>query len=267
MNNGVLIQAQKPPVMPLPLATSLAVVPVPLPLPHPKTRQGLVLELDCANYQGGPTLLDTSGSGRVASLLGTDFRPTAGGAMLFDGTNNDHISIPAPSPLVGTSLFTFTCWVNTTSITGLLGGSNRAAWLFGGGTGFGTGQPEFGILSASGSSLTPNILTFGRGGGATTGACNISVAGIVFNNRWHFMSLVRDGVASQRVYVDGTAIGTGTVSNSFVDGVTAFGALPGNSSYGGRLNGLIGEICIYSRPLSDAEVWQNYMATRRRFGV
>lgn len=242
-------------------------LPVPLPLPHPKTRHGLVLELDCANYQGGLTLLETSGFGRAASLFGTDFQSAAGGTMLFDGTNNDYISIPAPSPLVGTSLFTFTCWVNTASITGLFGGTNRAAILFGGGTGTGTGQAEFIMLSANNTSFSPSTLRFGRGGGQTVGSCNVSVSGIMFNNRWHHVSLVRDGAASQRVYVDGVVIGTGTISNSFSDGTTAFGALPGNAGYSGRLNGLIGEICIYNRPLSDTEVWQNYMATRRRFGV
>jgi hypothetical protein len=267
MNRSVLIQAPTAPAMPHPLMGSPVPVPMPYPAANRKIRQGLAFEFNFTGYEGGSTVFNKISTGQNATLVGTDFLTTFGGVMRFDGTNNDYVTIPSPSPLAGTALFTFTIWVNTASITGLFGGTNRAAFLFGGGTGTGAGQSELFILSASNTSFTPDQLIFGRGGGSTVGSCAIPVRQIMRNNTWHHIAIARSAVASQSVYVDGRLAGVGNVSNSFSTGITAFGALPGNAAYGGRLNGLVGEICIYNQALSAADILQNYTATRGRFDV
>ena len=232
---------------------------------------GLVLALDAANpksYPGsGTAWTDLSGRGNTGTLTnGPTYSSANGGSIVFDGTNN-FASIPSPSPLSGTQLFTFEIWVNLTSITGNFGGSNKAAWLFAGGSGSGAGQPEFAVLSANNTSFTPNTIYFGRGAGGVTGSLSINVSSLMSNGNWYQISLVRSASNIETVYLNGSSIGTGNVSNSFSDGITNFASLENNSSYSGYLNGKISNIKIYNRALSAAEVSQNYNALRGRYGL
>jgi hypothetical protein len=232
---------------------------------------GLVLCLDAGNtksYPGsGTTWSDISGNGNTGTLTnGPTYSSANGGSLVFNGSNN-FASIPSPSPLSGTQLFTFEIWVNLTSITGNFGGSNKAAWLFAGGSGSGTGQPEFAVLSANNTSFTPNTIYFGRGAGGVTGSLSINVSSLMSNGNWYQISLVRSASNIETVYLNGSSIGTGNVSNSFSDGITNFASLENNSSYSGYLNGKISNIKIYNRALSAAEVSQNYNATRGRYGL
>jgi hypothetical protein len=87
-------------------------------------------------------------------------------------------------------------------------------------------------------------------------------------NRYHNLSLVRDGSASQKIYQNGILIGTGNVSNSFSTGTLHLAAAPaGGATYAGYLNGNISNILRYNRALSNSEILQNYNATRTRFGL
>jgi len=232
---------------------------------------GLVLALDAANpksYGGsGNTWSDLSGNGKNGTLVnGPTYNSANGGSLVFNGTNQ-YSSIFAPSPFLGTSLFTFEIWVNFTSITGNFGGTNKSASLFSGGTGTGTGQAEFSILSLNNTSFTPNTISFSRGGGATTGSLSINISSLISNGSWYQIVLVRSTLNSQTVYLNSSSIGIGTVSNSFSDGTTSFGALPGNTSFSQYLNGRISNIKIYNRALSAAEVSQNYNALKSRYGL
>jgi hypothetical protein len=222
---------------------------------------GLVLALDAANsksYPGsGTTWTDLSGNGNTGTLVnGVGYNSGNLGSLSFDGTN-DYASIPSPSPLSGTKLFTFEIWVNFTSITGDFGITNKCAWLFAGGTGSGSGQPEFAVLSANNTSFTPNIIFFGRGGGATTGSLSVNVSSLMSNGNWYQIVLVRSVSNAQTVYLNGSSIGTGNVSNSFTDGQTDFGAIHGNTTFDGYLNGRISNIKIYNRALTAQEIQQN----------
>ena len=187
-----------------------------------------------------------------------------GGSLVFNGTNQ-YSSILSPSPFFGTLPFTFEIWVNFTSISGNFGTTNKSASLFSGGTGTGTGQAELSILSANNTSFTPNTITFSRGGGGTTGSLSINVSTLISNGSWYQIVLVRSSSNSQTVYLNSSSIGTGTVSNSFSDGITSFGALPGNAAFSQYLNGKISNIKIYNRALSAAEVSQNYNALKSRY--
>ena len=237
--------------------------------PESIVTDGLVLYLDAGNtssYPGsGTTWYDLSGSGKNATLSnGPTYSSDGGGSIVFDGVN-DFASIGSPSPLSGTQLFTFEIWVNFTSISGNYGGLNKSAWLFAGGTGAGFGQPEFAVLSANNTSFTPDTLFFGRGGGGTTGSCQVSVSSLMSNGNWHQIVLVRSSTNTQEVYLNGVQIGTGNVSNSFSDGITNFGSIENNPNDSGYLNGKVAISRIYNRALTAAEILQNYNATKGRY--
>jgi hypothetical protein len=237
----------------------------------PVVDSSLVLWLDAgqpASYPGsGTTWTDLSNSGRTTTLSnGPAYISQAGGQIVLDGTD-DYANFSSLSPMAGTNLFTYEIWVNFTTISGAFGGTNKAAFLFCGGTGSGTGQPEFYILSANNSSTTPSTLNFGRGAGGTTGSLSIDVSALIANGNWYQIVLVRTDSASQIVYLNGVQIGTGTVSNSFLDGQTDIGGLHGNVGYPGWLNGKISNVKIYNRVLSADEVTTNFNANRRRYGI
>jgi hypothetical protein len=233
---------------------------------------GLVLCLDAANrksYPGsGNTWTDLSGNGNTGTLSATSigYNSANGGILTFDGTD-DYAKISSPSPLSSTKIFTFEIWVNFTSIIGNFGPSNKAAFLFAGGTGSGSGQPEFGVWSANASSFTPNTLYFGRGGGGTSGSLSINVSSLMSNGNWYQIVLVRSTSNAQIVYLNGSSIGTGNVSDDFQDGQTDFGAIHANGDYSGFLNGKISTIKIYNRALSATEIAQNYNALKGRYGL
>lgn len=232
------------------------------------SRNGLILNLDAANSKSYPgsanTWYDTSGNGKTVTL--TNGPTYSSGAFTFDGTN-DYASLPSPSPFAGTASFTAEIWVNTTSITGSFGGTQKVAWLVAGGTNSGGGQAEIGIKSANNTTFTPSTIDFGRGGGGTTGSLSVNVSSLMQNGSWYQIVLTRTGSASEVLYLNGAQIGTGTVSNSFTDGVTLFGSLENNVNYSGYLNGAISNIKIYNRALSADEVLQNFNALRGRYGL
>lgn len=232
---------------------------------------GLSLCIDAGNprsYPGsGTTWTDLSGNSKNATLTnGPTYSSGNGGAIVFDGVN-DYASIPSPSPLSGTQLFTYEIWVNFTTITGNYGGLNKCAWLFAGGTSSGFGQPEFAVLSANNTSFTPNTLWFGRGGGGATGSLSVNVSALMSNGNWYQIVLVRSASNAETVYLNGSSIGTGNVSDTFNDGVTLFASLENNPNYSGYLTGNISNIKIYNRALSAAEILQNFNALRGRYGI
>jgi hypothetical protein len=227
---------------------------------------GLVLNLDAgklASYSGsGTTWTDLSGLGNNGTLVnGPTYSSGSGGSIVFDGVN-DYASHPSPSPLSGTQLFTFETWVNFTSISGDFGGTNKAAALFEGNV----GQPEFFVYSVNNSSFTPYAIVYGRAGGLTTGSLNANVSSLMSNGNWYQIVLVRSASNVEILYLNGSSIATGNVSNSFNDGQTLFGGgiISGYTAY---LNGKVANIKIYNRALSATEIAQNFNALRYRYGI
>ena len=237
----------------------------------PVVDSSLQLWLDAGqttSYSGsGSTWTDLSSSGRNTTLNSSPvFSTQKGGQFILDGSTQ-YLSFPTSSPMAGTNLFTYEIWVNFNQIIGNFGGIKKAAFLMAGGTGTGPQQPELTILSLNNTSYTPDTLTFGQGSGGTTGSLSINVSGLISNNNWYQIVLTRTGSASQIVYLNGTQIGTGSVSNSFLDGQTDIGGLHGNATYSGFLSGSISNIKIYNRALSSDEISTNFNALRGRYGI
>ena len=232
---------------------------------------GLVTCIDAANvrsYPGsGATWTNLAGSINTTLVGSPAYSSGNMGALTFDGTTN-YAYFASPSPMAGSSLFTIEMWINITTLSGAQGGvSYKGVMLIAGGTGTGTGQPELIIRSASLGSSTPATLIFGAGNAAGSGGLNVDVSSLMTNGNWYQIVLTRPTTSSQVAYLNGVQIGTGNHNHSYADGQTDIGALHGNASWSGYLNGKMSNVKLYNRALSAAEVSQNFNALRGRFSI
>lgn len=233
---------------------------------------GLVLCLDAANvksYTGtGTTWSDLSGNSRNVSLVnGPTFVTASRGAINLDGTNDHMLGTVAGSLPSGTTSFTLSIWIYfNTNISGNFSfpAGQYGAVIFSGNS---NGTMEFIIQPIpSGSIGPPGRIALARYGGGTTGTCEALNVNMPIQT-WHNLVLVRDGIASQKIYLNGQLIGTGNVSNSFTAGNLYIGGAPADSFFTGYVNGRIANVQNYNRALSADEVLQNYNALSARYGV
>ena len=228
---------------------------------------GLVLALDAADrnsYPGsGTTWTDLSGNNNTGTLTnGPTYSSANGGSIVFDGTNDYLTAGSAPS---GTDLFTLSIWVYfNTNISGNFGGTtNYGCVLFSGNS---SGTMELFILTNGLVAGPPYQITLSAYGTAPTGSCTISNINMPIQ-RYHNIVAVRDGSASQKLYLNGDLLTTGNLSNSFNTATLHVAGAPSQPTYSGHLNGRIGNVLRYNRALSAAEVSQNFNALRGRFGI
>ncbi len=77
---------------------------------------------------------------------------------------------------------------------------------------------------------------------------------VIADNNWHHVAAETDGSSNTSVYVDGVRVANGThtwntgVSNAYI----------GKSSAGEYFSGLVDDVLIYNRALSQAEITQLY---------
>jgi hypothetical protein len=213
---------------------------------------GLVLYLDAANrqsYVSGSTLWrDISGNNNSGSLVnGPTFSIADGGSINLDGTN-DQINIntiPTSSFSLISSSFTVNMWVNVANANAGLISSNQSATTGG----------QYHLIRRSGV-LSINYY-FGNTVSSTVAFPNASWVNVThtYDFPTQISSLYQQGI---RVGVGGMGIPLIT-SSSLVLGWYGFG--------GAFLSGSIAITQIYNRVLSQAEVTQNYNATKTRFGL
>ena len=207
---------------------------------------GLVLYLDAANTKsyvsGSTTWNDVSRGGNNGTLVnGPTFSGSSGGSIVFDGVDDYVIGSLNLLPK-----FSFSVLVNkyTTPVTneGFLnttGNLNR--FIYGGGLSF---YWRIRLLDGTYTSLSTE-------------------SNYVKLNTWYNISVTYDG-SVVNFYKNGQL--THTFSDiSVYDGfgnVLYIGANLTNSTY---FNGAVATTQIYNRVLSDAEILQNYNATKTRF--
>ena len=226
---------------------------------------GLVLCLDAANRKsfvsGSSVWTDISRNGNNGTLTnGPTFNSANGGSIVFDGTNDYVTAGSTPS---GTSLFTFSCWI---FFNGDITGNwfdRKAAVLMSGNAG---GTTEFVIMTSGSNAGPPFLIAFSRHSGGTAGSCSFSPLNMPVN-RYHNITLVRDGSASQKLYQNGELLVSGNVSTNFDAGTLHIAGAPAGGGYTGYLNGSITNVMRYNRALSAIEVLQNYNVTKKRFGL
>jgi hypothetical protein len=195
------------------------------------------------NEASGSGVTDSSGLGNNGTLSGAT-RTTAGKfgrALSFDGTN-DRVNIADSSSLDLTNGMTLEAWVRPSS----LGGWDTV------------------ILKEQPGSLI-YALYANTGPGPASGEIDTTggyfpqyATGALALNTWSHLAATYDGT-TLRLYINGIEVGSQPVSGSLH---TSSGSLRigGNAVWGEYFAGLIDEIRIYNRALSQTEIQQDMNA-------
>ena len=211
-------------------------------------QQGLVLNLDAGNpysYAGaGTTWFDVSGNGYNGTLTnGPIYSSTNNGIINFDGT--DDYSISTVTNITASS--TIAIWIKSSSYNNKIPISINE-------DSYGSG-PNLYFISSQ--------ICWNTGDSASNPFSNSSYP----DSNWHYIVVTNDSSTNAKLYIDGALIGTAsyrstlsTTSNNFW-----IGRFHGDNNY--TINASIGQVQLYNRVLSAAEVLQNYNATKSRFGL
>ena len=221
---------------------------------------GLVLALDAGNpksYPGSGTIWrDKSGNGNDGTLTnGPTFSSDNGGALVFDGAN-DEIVIPHDSSIdFTTNSFSLHAWVRTDQVGStrfIMGKGDSIA--INGGVGYSMYLGNlgtdwlFGVWDGTGnnSAGSDNYVEVGK----WVNLCGVYSAE---ENR-HQMYANGELISTQTRTVDSIS----TTNNLFI----------GAGQQGlGQWDGHIAYSSIYNRALSTSEIQQNYNALKGRFGL
>lgn len=210
----------------------------------PIVTNGLVVYLDVSNtlsyISGSNTITNLTNPSYTGSLINNPtFSRDAGGSLVFNGSSTV-ISGSVP-PLVSTLGHTFVVWVKLNSLSS---------------------EQHFIGLKA-----TPSTQFYSFGNRLGTAAYG-DVRG--YENRfktgsWYMITQTRTSTDSGSHYVNGELVATGSLPSYGTGSEYVVGNFPGGGGY--YLNGSIAMGFIYNRTLSQAEILQNYNATKTRFGL
>jgi beta-lactamase regulating signal transducer with metallopeptidase domain len=181
----------------------------------------------------GSHVNDGSGQGHHATVHGARYEPNGrvGGAMSFDG-NDDYIS----SPNISLREFTFSAWVKTD--TGVL--NNRRLFMLS------DGQRCYALQCNVGSSVGIYV------------ADDVEVNEYDWTlplGKWIHVTVTHDGNVF-KIYRNGRLTETGLIETSGVTGMFCIGGT--DRHRGGFWQGMIDELFVFNRALSDVEVARLY---------
>jgi len=212
---------------------------------------GLVLCLDAGNtrsYPGsGTAWTDLSGNANNGTLTnGPTFDSANGGNLVFNGTNQ---YASTPLSLGGYTAFTIAAWIKTTVASKDIIATYGVSNIF-----------EFWLTA------TKNVALYVY----NTGTTYRTSSTVVGTGSWVYCVGVYQGSnATLNTYVNGildNGVLTGTIPASVATGAST--VVIGNANSGNYyFNGSMGQISIYNRALSAAEIAQNYNALRGRYGL
>jgi hypothetical protein len=184
------------------------------------------------NEGSGTTLGDSSGNGRTGAVSGATWTAGKyGQALNFDG-NNDLVTL---SDLDLTGSFTVMAWMQTRSLH-----ADECASL---------------VMKARdyGFEICDGRLYAGVGTGTSWTAMPSVALTSADLNVWKHVALTYDGT-TLRFYIAGALVGTAAGAHGSNNSALRFGRWSSNGEY---WNGLIDEVRIYGRALSQAEVQVN----------
>ena len=205
----------------------------------PIVTDGLITYLDPKTYvYGSNTLVDISGYGNNGTLVnGAFYRNVNGGVIVLDGSD-DYIDVPTPN--MSASNYTVMGAARYITVSGRTFSGRTNNWLmghWGGGT-----QNYYAEGWVSGVGAGPS------------------------DHQWRiYASTGNIGADSYAFYVNGV-LNSGPNANGSQgpNGLSIGRYAPGGSEY---TNGEIGFLLIYNRVLTQAEILQNYLAFRQRYGI
>lgn len=219
---------------------------------------GLTLCLDAGNtksYLGsGTSWVDISRNGNNATLInGPTFDSSNIGSIVFDGSN-DYADLPTSS-LVSGSQMTFALWNfgnnNTNIATSVICFENSS---------------NIRTLNVHLPWLNVVYFDAGNGTGNSGGVYDrinksVTVAEIA---GWNYWAFTKNSTAGRmRIYLNGKLWHSG--GGSAPIGTSVIGNLGRLGITGAHHNGRIAMTKLYSRELSESEIFQNYNATKGRF--
>jgi hypothetical protein len=240
-------------------------------------RSGLVLYLNAnvaASYPGsGTSWTDLSDNARVSTLAGygggstPTYSTLGGGSILFNRSSAIVNSAAVFSLSAGG-----TTWADLTSQVSL------SIWFY-------TGTSSVMILAGKGFRTTPtpqefqsyqlytngsSIISRVTAGGGTS---NVDVGTTFTFNAWNHVTLTYNG-STNAIYRNGilanSASESGNITNILSLPFIVGAQYNANNSYNlptDGFNGWIGNVLLYNRALSAAEVLQNFNATRKPYGI
>ena len=222
----------------------------------PKTvTNGLVLSLDAANTKSypksGTTWTDLSGNSNTGTLTnGPTFSAGNMGDIVFDGVD-DYISGTNNSSLQLLNDLTIGAWVKLGS------GGNASQGIF----------EKMININYSGYGITrqDDYFKFWTGGGGTFAYTNSNITYSSGNN-WYYV-VGRRMAGNNRLFIN-SILQTDSQSPPLSDSgeVYVIGRYYSNIA-NFYFVGNIAQTSLYNRALTDAEILQNYNATKSRFGL
>jgi hypothetical protein len=179
------------------------------------------------------------------------YSTTAKGLFNFNGSSTFFTS-PENSSF-NTETFTIECWARTSSI-------NQNGFLFE----KGNVNSQYAVFLEN-----PNIKIRTNTGLSGLADLQFTAASYIQANVW-FLVTASYNNGLKKFYINGVLLGTQTVSgtlNTNANGMSigVYGGENGGRGY--YFNGDIANLRFYNRVLTDAEVSQNYQATKSRFGL
>lgn len=220
----------------------------------------LVFYLDAGfsgSYPGtGTTWYDLRGNNNTTLVNGPTYSSNNGGYIDFDGVNDRaDCGTNFSTYITGTNSFSISCWVYPENT------QNTYSDIWGNHTDNVTGV----VCQQNANNL--NQYSWGWGNGVSWVTSGTSGYFNLTTQAWSYMTAVRDG-SSILTYVNGALVDTKTNSTSVVPNTTFnFQIGTGYNLDSTRyFNGNVATFGIYSRAITAAEVLQNYLALRSRYG-
>jgi len=216
---------------------------------------GLVFYVDASNpasYSGtGTTWFDLSPNGYNATLSGNATYNSGNGGYISLQSNTGFINFGSVSAGSNTSSYTWGAWVKFTDV------SSTNIFM------------ARGNDSSSGWNLAAVMLTTGFNASMVTTVPSTSQINSVYSttpvaNTWYYYTAVFDAGVSLKVYINGVLRATqNSSSTNLRNSGEGWSSTLGTTYY----NADYGSMIAYNTALTDAEVLQNYDATKERFGI
>jgi hypothetical protein len=212
---------------------------------------GLVLCLDAANrksYPGTGTAWADLSLSRTNSTLtnGPGYSTSNGGVITFDNTN-DYSIISNASSIAGLTTYSAGLWINFDAAS--IGVDGRFFW-----------HGNYGALIYK---ATDNRVRFYLRNSVS--AVVQPQSDIVSASTWYYITGTYDG-ANVKLYMNGTFISSAALTGGVVNDLPQsiyLGGVP--VAYWTACS--MGQVTVYNKTLSDAEVLQNFNALRGRYGI
>jgi hypothetical protein len=186
------------------------------------------------------TIGDASGSGNVGTISGAVWNPAGrfGGALSFDGVD-DWATVPDSNSLDVTSALTLEAWVNPSQVRDWTTVMMKEQ----------VGNLAYGLYANSDLSLgnRPSGHVFTLNDNNLRGGSTLPV------NAWTHLALTYNG-STVRLYINGAEAGAIPSTGNAVVTSAAPLHIGGNSIWGEWFSGLIDEVRIYNRALTQTEI-------------